>query len=266
MQGLPHEPVREEQGCCSLALLVLHGPPVPREEGQRSDRLHQPGPARRLPPPGSVLQLPLAALRQRSPLPPLCCLPPDRGRSARCAQIYEKSPSKVKNFGIWFRYESRTGTHNAYKEFRDLTLTGAINTMYQDMAGRSRAKAVAIQILKTAELKASECKRPNITQLFSNSLKFPIPHRVAKTPKEFKTTCAAAAAALHHHPPPRALCAACSPTDRAALRPMPLAGSRRRARRPSADPAALLLSVACMWVLECVGSSRTRSCGCAIAL
>lgn len=32
------------------------------------------------------------------------------------------------------------------------------------MAGLSRAKAASIQILRTSELKASECKRPNITQ------------------------------------------------------------------------------------------------------
>merc|ERR1719230_2484491 len=102
----------------------------------------------------------------------MCRVKRANGQIISVSQIYEKSPERVKNFGIWFRYESRTGTHNAYKEFRDMTLTGAINTMYQDMAGRSRAKAAAIQILKTAELKASECKRPNITQLFSNSLKF----------------------------------------------------------------------------------------------
>merc|ERR1719217_1619716 len=65
-------------------------------------------------------------------------------------QIYEKSPTTVKNFGIWFRYESRTGTHNSYKEYRELSLTDAVAAMYQDMAGRSRAKACAIQILKTA--------------------------------------------------------------------------------------------------------------------
>ena len=108
-------------------------------------------------------------------------------------QIYEKSPERVKNFGIWFRYESRTGTHNAYKEYRELALTDAINAVYQDMAGRSRAKAVAIQILKTAELKPSECKRPIITQFHSSKIKFPLPHRVAKTPKEFKTTFKASA-------------------------------------------------------------------------
>lgn len=34
----------------------------------------------------------------------------------------------------------------------------------QDMAGRSRAKAAAIQILETKELKPSECKRASITQ------------------------------------------------------------------------------------------------------
>jgi large subunit ribosomal protein L18Ae len=103
-------------------------------------------------------------------------------------QIYEKSPTTVKNFGIWFRYESRTGTHNAYKEFRELSLTDAINTMYQDMAGRSRAKAVAIQILKTAALKPSECKRPTVKQFHSSKIRFPLPHKIAKTPKEHKTT------------------------------------------------------------------------------
>ena len=44
-------------------------------------------------------------------------------------QIFEKDPLRVKNFGFWFRYESRTGTHNAYKEFRALTLTSAVNSL-----------------------------------------------------------------------------------------------------------------------------------------
>lgn len=57
-----------------------------------------------------------------------------------------------------------------------------------DMAGRSRAKAGAIQILKTAELKPEECKRPLIKQYHTQKIKFPLPHRVAKTPKEFKST------------------------------------------------------------------------------
>merc|ERR1711865_513651 len=118
----------------------------------------------------------------------MCRVKKANGQIISVNQIYEKSPTVVKNFGIWFRYESRTGTHNAYKEYRELSLTAAVSAMYQDMAGRSRAKSVAIQILKTSELKPSECKRPGITQYHSNSVRFPLPHRIAKAPKAFKTT------------------------------------------------------------------------------
>ena len=31
--------------------------------------------------------------------------------------ISERRPLRVKNFGIWLRYDSRSGTHNMYKEF-----------------------------------------------------------------------------------------------------------------------------------------------------
>jgi len=118
----------------------------------------------------------------------LCRVKKANGQIISVSQIYEKSPDRVKNFGIWFRYESRTGTHNAYKEYRELALTDAISAMYQDMAGRSRAKAVAIQVLKTAELKPEDCKRTVVKQFHSSAIKFPLPHRVAKTPKQFKTT------------------------------------------------------------------------------
>ena len=48
-------------------------------------------------------------------------------------QIFEKKPLRVKNFGFWFRYESRTGTHNAYKEFRALKLTDGVNMVQQPL-------------------------------------------------------------------------------------------------------------------------------------
>jgi len=118
----------------------------------------------------------------------MCRVKRANGQIISVSQIYEKSPERVKNFGIWFRYDSRTGTHNAYKEYRELSLTAAINSMYQDMAGRSRAKACAIQILETKELTASECKRPGIKQFHDSSIKFPLPHRIAKVPKAYKKT------------------------------------------------------------------------------
>lgn len=42
------------------------------------------------------------------------------------AQVHEKTPLKVKNFGIWLRYDSRSGTHNMYREYRDLTTSAAV--------------------------------------------------------------------------------------------------------------------------------------------
>uniref|UniRef100_A0A8C3I0V9 Uncharacterized protein n=1 Tax=Chrysemys picta bellii TaxID=8478 RepID=A0A8C3I0V9_CHRPI len=34
------------------------------------------------------------------------------GEIVYCGQVFEKSPLRVKNFGIWLRYDSRSGTHN----------------------------------------------------------------------------------------------------------------------------------------------------------
>merc|ERR1712070_1090380 len=56
------------------------------------------------------------------------------GEIISCHELFEKKPDTVKNYGIWFRYESRSGTHNAYKEYRELTLSDAVNALYQDLA------------------------------------------------------------------------------------------------------------------------------------
>jgi ribosomal protein L20A (L18A) len=37
----------------------------------------------------------------------------------------------VQNFGIWLRYDSRSGTHNMYREYRDVTVNGAITQCYR---------------------------------------------------------------------------------------------------------------------------------------
>ena len=33
-------------------------------------------------------------------------------------ELHDTSPTKVKNYGIWLRYDSRTNTHNMYKDLR----------------------------------------------------------------------------------------------------------------------------------------------------
>ena len=48
---------------------------------------------------------------------------------AGCVQIRERNNRIVKNFGITIKYNSRSGTHNMYKEFRDTTLCGAVEQM-----------------------------------------------------------------------------------------------------------------------------------------
>merc|ERR1712168_837131 len=37
------------------------------------------------------------------------------GETIYCGLVHEKTPLKVKNFGIWLRYDSRSGTHNMYR-------------------------------------------------------------------------------------------------------------------------------------------------------
>lgn len=68
------------------------------------------------------------------------------GEILEITEVKEKRPTYVKNFGIWLRYDSRTGTHNMYKEVRDLTQNGAISQIYAEMAGRHRALASSIQV------------------------------------------------------------------------------------------------------------------------
>ena len=40
-------------------------------------------------------------------------------------EVFERFPLKVKNFGFAIRYNSRTGTHNMYKEIRAVTANKA---------------------------------------------------------------------------------------------------------------------------------------------
>lgn len=92
-----------------------------------------------------------------------------------------------------------------YKEFRELTRSDAVRSLYQDMAARHRARFRSIhvrfiicrdrsnkltirglQILKVVEIeKTDDVRRPYIKQLLVPDLKFPLPHRVAKSRSTF---------------------------------------------------------------------------------
>merc|ERR1712137_1266241 len=86
------------------------------------------------------------------------------GEILTMGEIFENKPQKLKNFAIWARYDSRSGTHNLYKEFRDVTRTGAVQQFYLDMV-----------------------------EFFNTNIKFPLPHRIQRTTnpsyrKRFRST------------------------------------------------------------------------------
>ncbi|CAI5937911.1 unnamed protein product [Closterium sp. NIES-65] len=104
-------------------------------------------------------------------------------------EIFEKNPTVVKNYGMWVRYQSRTGYHNMYKEYRDTTLNGAVQQMYDEMASRHRVRFHGIQIIKTAEVPDDKVKRVNTLQFIGDKVRFPLPNRsVRASSRSLKTT------------------------------------------------------------------------------
>ncbi|KAM6596561.1 hypothetical protein CsatA_007085 [Cannabis sativa] len=103
--------------------------------------------------------------------------------------IFEKNLTTIKNFGIWLRYQSRTGYHNMYKEYRDTTLNGAVEQMYTEMASRHRVRFPCIQIIKTATIPAKLCKREITKQFHNSKIKFPLVFKKVRPPtRKLKTT------------------------------------------------------------------------------
>ena len=111
-------------------------------------------------------------------------------------EIREKDPTTVKNYALWLRYDSRSGTHNMYREYRALKLNDAVDAMYSEMAGRHRARPRSIQIIRTAIIDSKDVKRENMMQFVDidnegnpKEVKFPLPHRIMRAPsKSLRTT------------------------------------------------------------------------------
>ena len=58
----------------------------------------------------------------------------------------------------------------------------------QEMGSRHRVRASSLQIIKTATLKASQCKRPAIMQFHDSKIKFPLTRRMARPSDPTKKT------------------------------------------------------------------------------
>lgn len=92
----------------------------------------------------------------------------------------EKNKRIVKNYGIWIRYNSRSGTHNMYKEYRDVTLCSAVEQLYSELAGRHRARPRSIQIMRTAIVAAKDTKKVSVQQFHDSNIKFPLARRIPR--------------------------------------------------------------------------------------
>lgn len=104
-----------------------------------------------------------------------------QGQILSVNQIYERRPNHVKTYGIVLRYQSRTGNHNMYKEYRDVSLTGAVSQLHMDMAGNHRASRDTVSIIRTAVLhKKDDIRRPKSHLFRENNLKFPITRTVPR--------------------------------------------------------------------------------------
>ena len=101
------------------------------------------------------------------------------GEIVNIKQVQEKKLNdRVRNYGIWLRYNSRTGTHNMYREYRDVSVADAVTQCYRDMGARHRARADTIQIIKIQSIPNSKCRRPNVKQFHKAKLRFPLPTKI----------------------------------------------------------------------------------------
>merc|ERR1711971_318881 len=120
------------------------------------------------------------------------------GEIVSVKEIFEKKTDTIKNYGIFLRYDSRSGTHNMYKEFRDVSLNGAIDQMYNDMAGRHRARKRSVYVIKAEQVRPKECKRTSTKAFHKDDLKFPLPHRAQlRTHKRYKSLYSASRPVAH---------------------------------------------------------------------
>ena len=138
----------------------------------------------------------------------------------------------VKNYGIWIRYQSRTGFHNMYKEYRDCTLNGAVEQLYDEMAGRHRVRKPCLQIIK-----ARGPALPQFSGLWAAAAARARRRRPADRLPPCRTRCASATTRSSSTPPTSSSpspARSCGRRPRASRPPSSTCGRRSPCRRSSA--------------------------------
>jgi len=122
-----------------------------------------------------------------------------QGEIVSTSEIFEKNASCIKNFGIFFRYLTRTDTVNMYKEFRSNTLCGAVSQLYMELSGKHSGRGETVQIIRTkvinklavpgVETDKPTLRRENVISCVSGQQRFPLVDRRKRAPlAAFKST------------------------------------------------------------------------------
>merc|ERR1712086_468641 len=118
-----------------------------------------------------------------------------QGEIVSTSEIFEKNASCIKNFGIFFRYLTRTDTWDMYKEFRSNTLCGAVSQLYMELSGRGetvqiiRTKVINKLAVPGVETDKATLRRENVISCVSGEKRFPLTDRRKRAPTAaFKST------------------------------------------------------------------------------
>ena len=107
-----------------------------------------------------------------------------QGEIISTTEIFEKKTGAIRNYGIFLRYLTRADTVNMYKEYRDVSLCGAVSQMYMEMSGRHSAALDSIQIIRTSVLDKSNVRRAQISQFTNEKIRFPKTNNLKRAPSK----------------------------------------------------------------------------------
>ena len=107
------------------------------------------------------------------------------GQILQVSEIFEKNQKSIKTYGIVCKYRCRTQMINMYKEFRDISVNGAVSQLYAELSGNHRANGNTVHVLRVAVLhKNQDIKRVKSHQFRDSKIKFPIVKTLPKASQD----------------------------------------------------------------------------------
>lgn len=114
-----------------------------------------------------------------------------QGEIVQTSEIFERKTQCVRNYGIYFKYQTRRDITNMYKEFRDTSLCGAVSQLFMEMSGRHSGRSETLHIIRTCIVSnPEELKRKQTYQFAAKeTFRFPKTHHKMRAPtKALKNT------------------------------------------------------------------------------